>query len=92
MYNYGKCDICGAAMEERKIQQDFWVNSKLVVVENVPAGVCPQCGAKVVKADVGLWIDKLLRDSKRIKKAPLMSVPVVRYEAEVVSTTRHVGI
>ena len=82
MYNYGKCDICGATMEERKIHQDFWVKSELVVVENVPAGVCPQCGAKVVKADVGLWIDKLLRDSNRIKKAPSISVPVVKYEVE----------
>ena len=35
------------------IKQDFWIRGELVVVEDVPAGVCPQCGEKVVKVGVG---------------------------------------
>ena len=31
-------------------------------MEDLPAAVCPQCGEKVVKADVGRWITKLLEN------------------------------
>ena len=80
MYNYGECEICNTPLEEQHIQQDFWIKDKLVVIENVPAGVCPQCGEKVVNADVGEHISGLLKDSKRIDKAPTISVPLIKYE------------
>ncbi len=83
MYDYGKCHICGNKMEARRINQDFWIKKKLVVVENVPAGVCPQCGEKVVKADVGRKLGELVADSKRLRKAKTMAVPVIRFAADV---------
>ena len=46
MYDYGECHTCGNRMEGRRVKQDFWVKGKLIVVEDVPAGVCPQCGEK----------------------------------------------
>jgi len=39
-------------MQEKYIKQDFWIRGEFIVVEDVPAGVCPQCGVKVVKANV----------------------------------------
>ena len=59
VYDYGECEICDTPMQENSIKQDFWIRGQLIVVEGVPAGVCPQCGEKVVKADVGLWITKV---------------------------------
>jgi YgiT-type zinc finger domain-containing protein len=85
MYNYGKCEICDTPLEEKSIQQDFWIKDNLVVIEKVPAGVCPQCGEKVVKAEVGEHIAELLKDSNRISKAPTISVPLIKYEAESAS-------
>lgn len=70
-YDYGECEICNTSMQERHIKQDFWIRGELIVVENVPTGVCPQCGEKVVKADVGRWITKLLENSEQIAKAPI---------------------
>lgn len=81
-HDYGECEICNAPMEEKVIKQDFWIRDQLVVVENVPAGVCPQCGEKVVNAEVGQRIMKLLESRDRISKAPRMSVAKLRYEAE----------
>jgi len=49
-------------------------------VEDVPTGVCPQCGEKVVKADVGRWIVKLIENSERIAKAPKISVPKIKFD------------
>ena len=82
MYNYGKCDVCNTLLKEKNVQQDFWIKGKLIVMEKVPAGVCPQCGEKVVNAEVGERIAELLQDSSRIKKAPTISVPLIKYEVE----------
>ena len=80
-YDYGACDVCGSTMHEQTIKQDFWVRGELVVIDNVLAGGCPQCGAKVVKADVGRHIAEALGNAARIAAAPRMAVPVVRLEA-----------
>ena len=83
MYNYGKCHVCGEQMGEREINQEFWIKGKLIVIEGVPAGVCPQCGEKVVKADVGKHIASLLQKPGRLRKARVISVPVIRFEKQV---------
>lgn len=83
-YDYGKCEICDTPMEARLIKQNFWIRGELIVVEDVPAGVCPQCGEKVVKADVGLWLEQLLTNTDQIAKAPKISVPSIRFDVEMV--------
>jgi HTH-type transcriptional regulator/antitoxin MqsA len=82
-YNYGECHVCGERMRERLVKQDFWVKEQLVVIEDVPAGVCPRCGEKVVRAEVGLQIAALLKGSDRLRRAQTMSVPVISFEKAV---------
>ena len=79
-YDYGECEICNTPMQAKLIKQDFWIRGKLIVVEDVPAGVCPQCGGKVVKADVGRWIMRLIENSDWIAKAPRISVPKIKFD------------
>ena len=81
--NYGKCHVCGEQMQEKIVNQDFWLKGKLIVIESVPAGVCPQCGEKVVKADVGRELAILIGDLKRVTKRRTITVPVIRYAKEV---------
>lgn len=81
-YDYGECEICDTPLQERYIKQDFWIHGELIVVEGVPAGVCPRCGEKIVKATVGQWIMKTLENSERIAKAPRISVPTIIFDAE----------
>ena len=82
-YDYGKCHVCGEQMQERRINQDFWLKGKLVVIESVPAGVCPQCGEKIVKADVGRELLTLIQNLKRLPKRKTITVPVLRYAKKV---------
>ena len=82
-YDYGKCHVCGEQMLEQRINQDFWLKGKLVVIESVPAGVCPQCGEKIVKADVGRQLGTIIANLKRLPKRRTLTVPVVRYAKEV---------
>ena len=80
-YDYGACDICETPMHAQSITQDLWIRGELLVFENVPAGVCPQCGAKVVNAAVGRRIAALLGNAERIATAPRIAVPVLNLEA-----------
>lgn len=52
------------------------------MVENVPAGVCPQCGGKVVTTEVGRRIARLLENSEKVANAPRISVPAINWDAE----------
>ena len=56
--------------------------SELIIVEDLSAGVCPQCGEKVVKADVGRWIASLLDNSELIAQAPRITVPIIKHNTE----------
>ncbi len=76
-YNYGECEICDAKMIEKRIKQGFWIGGKLVVINNVPAGVCSRCGAKVVRSEIGKRLAAILQSPKKWSKASVISVPVV---------------
>src|SRR5437660_5469791 len=88
-HNYGKCHVCGAQMQEKKINQAFWVRSprvskgasRLVVIESVPAGVCPQCG-EIVKADGGRQLANLIANPSHVSKRKTITVPVIKYAKE----------
>ncbi len=83
MYDYGACHVCGSRMESKRIKQDIWVKKKLIVVEDVPAGVCPQCGEKVVNADVGRRLAAVVTDAKRFRKTRTIAVPVIQFAGDV---------
>lgn len=82
VYDYGECEICDSPMQEKLIKQDVWIRGELLIVEDVPVGVCPQCGEKVVKADVGLRITKLIENPERIAKSPKISVPIIKFDMD----------
>jgi YgiT-type zinc finger domain-containing protein len=82
-YDYGKCHVCGEQMEARRVSQDFWLKGKLIVIESVPAGVCPQCGEKIVRSDVGRQLAALIENRRRAPKRRTIAVPVIRYAKEV---------
>jgi YgiT-type zinc finger domain-containing protein len=81
-YDYGRCHVCGEQMLEKKMSQDFWLKGKLVVIEAVPTGVCPQCGEKVVRADVGRQLANLIGNFSRLPKQKTIAVPVIKYAKE----------
>ena len=82
-YDYGLCHVCGAPLRERIIKQDLWVKGRLVVIENVPAGVCTQCGEKVVNATVGCEIANLPSGARILRSARSLRVPVIRFARKV---------
>ena len=82
-YDYGACHVCGEQMQERQIKQDFWIKGNLIVIENVTAGVCPQCGEKVVNAQVGQRIAALLANLHQLPQEKTIKVPVISFAQKV---------
>lgn len=79
-YNYGTCHVCGGSLVERKVDQDFRIKGKLIVVREVPAGVCQRCGERVVRAEVGKQLAAIVTDVKSLRRAATIAVPVVAFE------------
>jgi YgiT-type zinc finger domain-containing protein len=56
---YGDCSFCGGQVIEEQIDYDYRREKRLMVVSNVPAGVCRQYGKKYFKPDVLKPMDSL---------------------------------
>lgn len=70
-----KCAICNGNLENSRVKIELWVESELVIVEDIPADVCTQCGEKYVSAKVSKEIDNLLGQRSKAKKK--IQVPVL---------------
>ncbi|MBW1795432.1 MAG: type II toxin-antitoxin system MqsA family antitoxin [Deltaproteobacteria bacterium] len=54
---------------------DFRWGSKLIVIEEVPAKVCNECGERYYSAEISREMDKIAIEGKREK---VIEVPLVR--------------
>ena len=66
--------------------QWFWsVNlvrdDRLILIENVPVGVCAQCGERYILPDVAERIDQLLESHEEPDKT--IEVPVYQFRRQV---------
>ena len=69
-----KCDICGAPLVEQEVTYRVELNGKLVVVENVPAKVCCQCGEKLFSAETVERLQRTVweqKDPSRVMETPV---------------------
>jgi YgiT-type zinc finger domain-containing protein len=44
-------DLCGAPLVEQEVTDAIEFDGKWIIVEHVPAKVCPQCGERLFSAD-----------------------------------------
>ena len=74
---YGDCHYCGGEVDEKKVRVDFWWEGKLYLIEDVPVGLCKQCGEKYFTARVSKEMDELVK-SKTVERT--LQVPVKRFK------------
>lgn len=66
-------------MTERQVQKACWWGDKLLaIVDNVPTGVCEQCGERYYKAIVLKSIESLLKEKKKFEQQ--ICIPVASYQ------------
>jgi YgiT-type zinc finger domain-containing protein len=69
-----KCVFCGGKLEKRRVTFTYEENGKHLLIENVPAEVCIQCGEKTYSPRV---TDTLLRFARdEFKPVKTIRVPV----------------
>ena len=74
------CYFCSKGiLEDKKVTVDFRWGDKLIVIEEVPAKVCNECGEKYYSAEVSREMEKIAIEGKKEKiiEVPLVRLPVM---------------
>ena len=71
------CFLCKGKVIEQSTSVDFWWGDDLKIIENVPAGVCQQCGEKYFSADVYKEMERIAKGAGHAVRR--LSVEVMRY-------------
>ena len=77
-HQYDDCYFCGGVVEERLLPREIRWKGELLVFENVPMGVCTQCGEKFLRPEVAKTIDAALESAQRPSR--VLQVPVYLYQ------------
>lgn len=73
--SYHRCHFCGGEVAEQRVTTDYrWGEEFLVVIRNVPAGVCQVCGEQYFKAEVVKEMERLANASDA--PSEVLQVPV----------------
>jgi YgiT-type zinc finger domain-containing protein len=73
------CYFCKGKVVQQPTSVDFWWGDDLKIIENVPAGVCTQCGEKYFEAPVYKQMERLAKGASEAVRR--FTVDVVRYSA-----------
>jgi len=63
-----KCDICGGKRKREKIVYSIYYNQSPIIIENVPADVCEQCGEQFFDPETVEMIQQVVWSSKTPKR------------------------
>lgn len=79
MSQYADCTYCGGNVAEQIIDYDYRRAKHLMVISNVSAGVCLQCGEKYFKPEILKRMDYLYHGifERHEKPQSMLTVPAV---------------
>jgi YgiT-type zinc finger domain-containing protein len=79
------CVECGSATERTATTLTYHIGDLSITVKNVPASVCPSCGEKHIPGEIGIAINRQVRNFAQSARENLVT------EGNVVLTTDHAG-
>lgn len=74
-----KCYFCKGEVIRQQVTIDYRWGDDLVVIKNVPAGVCQQCGEKYLSSVVYKELEKLAKNKNHVKTK--ITVDVLAFES-----------
>ena len=69
-----RCEYCGGTIVEKRVALTRKVGDKYVLIENVPAGVCTECGTRYYTANVLKTIEEIARGRRQAEREVLVPV------------------
>ena len=61
------CSLCGGELEEKEVEVIKKAGGKVVVIKEVPALVCQQCGERYFSIDTVEHVNELLKEVREQK-------------------------
>jgi len=68
------CEYCSGTITEKRVTLHRKRRGQYVLVENVPAGVCTQCGTRYYSANVLKTIEESIRGRRPVDREALVPV------------------
>ena len=78
-----KCYFCKGKVIQQQVAIDYRWGNNLVVIQDVPAGVCQQCGEKYLTSNVYKGLEKLAKGKSH--SLGKMTVDILSYEESTVA-------
>ena len=73
------CDLCGGEMAPGKTSLEIRHNGELVILKDIEATICGQCGESWLTADVSEKLDGFLAEYRLHR--PMRYIPVPEFSA-----------
>jgi len=68
------CEYCGGPIVEKRVTLHRKVRGQYILIENVPAGVCTQCGTRYYTANVLKTIKESVSGRRHVEREVLVPV------------------
>lgn len=79
MSAYGDCIYCGGEISEKMERLDYRYHGQLFIMENVPVGVCNQCGERFLTSENSKKLENAA--AKCNKPVKTVAIPVISMAA-----------
>jgi len=76
-----KCYFCKAKVVQQQVTIDYRWGDNLVVIKDVPAGVCQQCGEKYLKSSVYKELERLAKSKSHLMGK--MMIDILAFEESI---------
>lgn len=74
-----QCDLCSGELNPGKTTLDIWHDSKLIIIQDISADVCEQCGEAYLTPGISEKLDQFLAEYHKYK--PKRYIPVPQFSA-----------
>ena len=74
-----RCDLCGGELSAGTTSLEIWRDEELVVLRDIPADVCQQCGEAYLSPEVSEKLDRFLEEYPQHR--PQRYIPVPEFTA-----------
>ena len=70
-----RCDLCGGELGTGTTTLEIWRGEDLIIIRDVPADVCEQCGEAYISANISEKLDQFLSEYHRHRPERYLAVP-----------------
>lgn len=76
-----KCYFCKGEVVQQNVAIDYRWGEDLMIINDVPCGVCQQCGEKYLSSDVYRELERIAKNKKNLKSK--ITVDVLAFKGNI---------